>query len=211
MRSFDNFLPFVLPYAPSCPEPLALQYIRQATIDYCQRTRSWRDVQDIDVAGEDVIALPIPPQAFLFEIEKAWFKIGITDHWYELKKTPYNQVDQRIYEYSATELATPNLYSQADFNSLIIAPKGIGVLRVSMFFAPSVTAEVCPEFLFGQYASTIADGALSAIMMLPEQPYSNPNLAALKAGLFNQACEANFAFNIRGQQRAPARARSSFV
>jgi hypothetical protein len=42
---FTALLPKVLPSVPGCPQPLALQHIRDAAIRVCERTLAWRHVQ----------------------------------------------------------------------------------------------------------------------------------------------------------------------
>lgn len=211
MRSFADFLPFVLPYAPSCPEPLAIQYVRQAAIDFCQRTRFWRYVDEFSVAGDTSEIIVTPGQSSLFEIERAWFQPTGESRWVPLKKTPYAEIDQALLDETANSYTVPNIISQIDYNTVTLVPRATGTLRISMFLSPSYEANGCPENLYSNYASTVADGALSEILLIPEQPYTNPNLAALKAGVFNAECDRNFALNVRGQQRAPARTKSSFM
>lgn len=211
MRPFANFLPFVLPYAPSCPEPVAIQYIRQASIDFCQRTRFWRYVDEFDVNGDTTEILAVPSEASLFEIEKAWFQPTNESRWAELRRLPYAEIDQALLDEEPNTYTVPNVISQIDYNTVTLIPRTSGKLRISMFLAPSYEATHCQETLFSNYASTIADGALSEILMIPEQPYTNPNLAGFKAGLFNAECDRNFALNVKGQQRAPARTKASFM
>lgn len=211
MKSFSDFLPFVTPFAPSAPDPLATHYIRQAAIDFCQRTRFWRYVDEFDVAGDTTEIIAVPGQSSLFEIEKAWFQPTSESRWVELTKKPYAEIDQSLLDQEANTYTLPNIISQIDYNSVTLVPRASGKLRISMFLTPSYDAKSCPDNLFNNFASTIADGALSDILMIPEQPYTNPNLAALKGGIFNAECDRNFALNIRGQQRAPARAKSSFM
>lgn len=44
-RAFTDLLPKVLPSVPGCPQPLAVQHIRDAAIRVCERTLAWRYVQ----------------------------------------------------------------------------------------------------------------------------------------------------------------------
>lgn len=211
MKPFSDLFPYILPYAPSAPDPVVEQYARQATIDFCKRTRSWRDVQDIDVTGEESEIVCAPQFASIYEIEVANFKVPTAEKWMTLRRVPYREMDQTLLDDAPTDRSVPNVISQASFNTVIIAPHAMGTLRISAYLMPSVDAEYGPDYIFDNFSSEIADGALSHILMIPDQPYTNPNLGALKAGLFNQACDANFAINIRGQQRAPARTKASFM
>lgn len=211
MTTFADFLPFVLPYAPSAPDPLAIQYIRQAAIDFCQRTRFWRYVDEFEVAGDTSEIVAAPGQSSLFEIEKAWFRPTADNRWAELRKLPYAEIDQSLLDEEANTYTVPNVISQIDYNTVTLVPRVSGTLRISMFLAPSYNANNCPQNLYSNFASTIADGALAEILMIPEQPYTNLQLAAAKSAIFNAECDRNFALNVRGQQRAPARSKSSFM
>lgn len=44
-RAFTDLLPKVLPSVPGCPQPLAVQHIRDAAIRVCERTLAWRYAQ----------------------------------------------------------------------------------------------------------------------------------------------------------------------
>lgn len=44
-RLFTDLLPKVLPSVPGCPQPLAVQHIRDSAIRVCERTLAWRYVQ----------------------------------------------------------------------------------------------------------------------------------------------------------------------
>jgi hypothetical protein len=44
-RLFTDLLPKVLPSVPGCPQPLAIQHIRDAAIRVCERTLAWRYTQ----------------------------------------------------------------------------------------------------------------------------------------------------------------------
>jgi len=188
-----------------------MQYARQAAIDFCRRTRSWRDVQEITIAGNASEIIAAPTNAAIHEIEEAYFRSTTTQKWARLRRVSYDELDQSLIDEAPTDRSVPNVISQANFNTVILAPRAEGTLRIITFLKPSPAADQLPDYLVDNFAVELADGALSHILMLPGQPYTNPNLGALKAGLFNQACDANFAMNIRGQQRAPARTKASFM
>lgn len=211
MKQLTDFLPYVLPFAPSLPEPTAIQYLRLAAITFCERARAWREVQEVEVIGDDFEQVPIPSQAELLEIENIYFRQSSDASWAKLIAEPYAEIDQTLFDSPITDNSRPKFYSQIEQDIFFILPRAQGVARISAFFKPSSVAEIVPDILYTKYASIIADGALMHILMLPEQPYTNPNMGALKAGVFNSYCDAHFSLNIRGQQRAPARAKSSFV
>ncbi len=212
MTPFTDFLSYVLPLAPSVPEPLALQALRTAAAEFCQKTRSWRHVAEIDVVGDSYEVAPVPSQAILFEIEEAWFKLTGQEYGNPLQRIAFKQIDPNdLPEIEDTPgVAAPEYISQVDYETVILVPIAVGTLRISMFLAPANSADDAPDFLYDKFAQNIADGALASILMTPEQPYTNMQLGVMKQAAFNAFCDSKFNMNVRGQQRARARVRSSF-
>ena len=56
MRDIDDFLPLINVWAPAAPEPVTLNFLRQAAKELCQRTRCWQGPADIEHAIEDELA-----------------------------------------------------------------------------------------------------------------------------------------------------------
>jgi hypothetical protein len=210
---FTDFLSHVLPLAPSVPEPLAIQALRNATIEFCERTRSWRRLEEIEVTGDEYEIVPVPAQTSLFEIEEAWFKLTGAERWGKpLKRVAFKEIEPNDLPQEGDTAGTspPEYITQISSDKLIIVPLATGTLRISMFLTPSQTAEDCDDFLFENYARAIADGALASLLLTPGQPYANPNLGVVKEATFKALCDAKFNQNMRGQQRARTRTRSSF-
>lgn len=210
MTQIVDLLPYVTPFATSVPEPVAVHYIRQSLIEFCMRTRSWRDVEEFDVTGENEEKLPLPGQSALFEIEHAWFRSSDTARWQDLDVKPFTALDQSFYDVPATEKTQALYLSQVSYDSVTLLPLATGFCKISMFLMPAQAADTFPSHIFKRFAQVISDGALAKILLIPEQPYTNPALAGVKDVAFNQACDAAFALNIRGQQRAHLRVKSSF-
>ena len=213
MRLLQDFYRYVLPFALSVPDPVIDQYLILAATEFCERTRSWRDIQEFDIAGDEEEIVTVPAQASIFEIESAWFLTAGSTQWNTpLAAVPIASIDPTILPGSGLGVISdkPKVISQVGDGSVIVAPASAGTLRVSTFLKPSTSATALPDFLFDSFAQAIADGALALILMIPGQPYTNPELATVKGAAFNAVCDRHFGRNIRGQQRAPARSRSSF-
>jgi len=201
MRELTEFLPYVLPFAAACPEPTAEKYIREAAIEFCQRTRVWREIDSFPVTGHELETACAPPHSELFEIERAWLD-GVA-----LTPVSMGEVAFMLDEHGGGQ---PAYITQSTPNSIRVLPRGPGKLRISMFLKPSLDAEVLPSFLFDQYAKVIGEGALAQICLLPNQPFTSPDYAMMFAGRFNAACDRNFAVNLKGQQRGRVRTKPSF-
>ncbi|MED5545699.1 MAG: hypothetical protein VYD90_10655 [Pseudomonadota bacterium] len=199
MRELLDFLPFVRPYAPAVPEPVAEAQVRNAAREFCEATKCWRIIDTIPVRGDEIEVLCVPPQATLHELERAIF------NKVQLAPIAADQVDPE-------EEGDPHSIFQIQPNTVSITPRGAsGFLTVSMFLKPSQDAEVLPAFLLDQWGEAIGHGALARILELPNQPYTDPNAAMRHRALFERAKDSNFNASVRGQQRAPRRSRSRFL
>lgn len=195
-RDIETLFPKVLQYAPGCPEPTAIEHLRDAAVELCKRTRCWRDIDEFEAIGVGPEEIPsILPYAALFEIEKAWFN----DH--ELEPKGYG--DDMLFH----DAGEPRYIAQVSPNSVMLDPPCAGNLKISMFLMPSENAETLPQFFFDQFPRALADGALGTVLLLPNQPFTNPQLGAAFAQRFQSVLDRNFAFNMRGQQRARIRTR----
>ena len=68
-----------------------------------------------------------------------------------------------------------------------------------------------PAFMLDQFGDALAAGALSRLLLLPNQPFQDANMAMIKAAEWRDVLDRNFAFNLRGQQRARKRTKASFL
>lgn len=198
MREIEDLLSKVLPHAPNCPEPMAVEHLREAAISLCKATRCWREVDSFTTTGDEIEVVCVPPYASLFQMEWARFNDRLLE---AVSAGP---------DILTHEGGTPWGYTQRSPNSLIIEPAAAGILTVSMFLMPAPEATDLPEFMFDQFARALGDGALSTLLLLPNQPYTNPQLAVHFEQKFQTVLDRNFAFNMKGQQRARKRTKPNF-
>lgn len=199
MREPDAFFRWIAPYAPSCPDPVMERHVIDAARSFCEATRCWRATDSIAVNGDEEQILCVDASATLFEIEAASFD-----------GRPLERVS--FAAAMREDEGDPMQIAQISPQAVILAPHGTaGTLALSLFLKPAQDAQSLPDFLFEQFGEYIAQGALATILSIPNLPYSNPGLAAYNAAKFQQAKDSRFAFNLKGQQRAPVRTRARFL
>jgi len=200
MREIADMMRLVLPFAPGCPEPVAVQYLREAAITFCERTRIWRASDKFNVQGGCDEVLCTPSYAQIYEIERAWFNDR------DLEPAPYGGFDRHEYRD-----ALPRYITQASPESVRLVPGALeeGVLTLSLFLKPSQDAEDLPDILT-EHERVIADGALNRILLIPNQPFTSPDMAAAYGQSFQSGLDRLFNLNVRGKQRAPVRIRGRY-
>jgi hypothetical protein len=205
MTDLDDFLPYIMPKAPGCPTPTAHIALRQAAMEFCARTKLWRDSATFLMSGLDDIHFNPPDGAVLIDFESVLFN----DVPLEAKTAAWMDQCMRGWRRGTIE-GYPRFFAQTNMGTLRVAPIDTGVLTVNYWLKPTIEADQLPDFLLDQYAETIAWGALGRILSTPEQPFTDFNTGAAYAAAFEQKI-ASQSFKVAGgQQRARVRSKAQF-
>lgn len=198
MRDLEDLLPRVLQYAPACAEPIALDHLRMAAITWCERTRCWREVDEICTKDGELDVLCVPPYSTLMEIEEAHFDGR------RLEPAPHG------YRTTSLKGGQTRFITQAAPNMIALYPHTAGRLNISMTLKPALDADAIPDFMVEQWGHHLAHGALASILLLPNQPFTSAQMAVYFDGKFQAALDSHFNVSLRGQQRTPVRTRPRF-
>lgn len=216
-QRLDAVLPLILPYVKHCPEPYALFQLRQAAIEFCERTKCWRHIVTVDLT-ENHTAIVAPPYSTIHQFEEAW--LG------EVQLTPTQFTNAAPDDLSGRSGGNrAKFITQIAPGEVAVYPFEAGILKVSAFLKPRHGQQfgtdaadpmfdafnVVPAFLFDQHAMDLASGALARIMVTTGEPFSDPNRAAFHDAAFKAACAGNFASSIKGQQNAPIRVKPNWM
>ena len=208
MTELDAFLPNIRLYAPGVADPTAYFAIRQAAIEFCERSRAWRFDDEFNVTTDDAEGLLAPANSVVLDIDGVWFNgQKLTP------KTP-NQLDKLLptWRSGADKSTSKPLYvTQTELNTIQIVPFQAGKVKLSLFLKPAQDADELPDFLADQHRETIAWGALGRILLIPNQSFTNPDMGAAFGQAFQQKLDGKSTLGFTGQQRAPVRTRASFL
>jgi hypothetical protein len=212
--SLSLFLPLVMPYCPTAPEPIVMQNLRLAARDFCKHTRCWREVVTTQITANPVIPQSSCGGATIVAVQSTLLNGN------PLTAVPFDEADIAKY---LTEAGRATSITQDSADRFIILPFEAGTLVMSLYFAPSSgpvnthgnggiePQNQVPMFLFREHAEAIAHGALYRILSLPNQEYTDGNMS----GYFKTLCDAAKAEAstevIKGKQRAPIRTKPRFM
>jgi hypothetical protein len=174
MTALTAFLPFVLPHV-AVPDPMALEAIRYAAMEFCRMTDIVQRVSTASVvAGTQEYTVtavsemqvarilgvgwegnwlsPVAPEQFTTDVGLRGADIGtatavVGSPQYYLLKTP-----------SATQFSLYPIPDTALTNGL----------TVKASFMPTQTATTVEDLLFNEYGKQIASGAVAHLMSLPQ-------------------------------------------
>ena len=181
--TWDDFAPYVLPYAPGCPDATMEHHVRQAAIEFCRATFVWQ-AELAPIAGDDastVFAMTMPTGAVACKL------LGVVINVTGYQPQPVDVVTPDI---GAERIRDGNLRPCAftgDLSGLVVFPAQPSTASIvpTVALKPSQTAAVFPDVLFNQHANDIVAGALASILSLPKQEWTDMQAAAIRASQFN--------------------------
>ena len=181
--TWDDFAPYVLPYAPGCPDATMEHHVRQAAIEFCRATLVWQaDLTAIAGDGAStVFALTMPTGAAACKLLRV--VINVTGYQPQL-------ADVVTPDIGAERIRDGNLRPCAftgDLSGLVVFPAQPTTASIAPTAAlkPSQAAAVFPDDLFNQHANDIAAGALASLLSMPKQEWTDMQAAAIKASQFS--------------------------
>jgi len=181
--TWDDFAPYVLPYAPGCPDGTMEHHVRQAAIEFCRATFVWQaDLAPIAGDGTTTtFALTMPTGALACKL------LAVA-----INTTGFAPVmaDLVAPEDGAARIRNDDLRPCAftgDLSGLVVWPAqpSTASMVATVALKPSQTAATFPDVLFNQHANDIACGALASLLSMPKQEWTDMQAAGIKAGQFN--------------------------
>lgn len=201
---FTAFLTEVLPFVHDCPQFVAVNALRNASIEFCERSHYWQvDASPVDVlAGTATYTIPVPAGTAMVEINQAWLKGQLLiPQSAEVLTRIYRGVDWR------TQTGPPAYITALNSNDvqLVLVPQ-ISVaqgLTVRAVVAPTRASTGIDTFIYERQLEVIAYGARARLYGMSGQPYYDPQSSELyrhrfMAGVNDARIKAN-----RSISRAP--------
>lgn len=222
-----------MPFAPRCPEIVAVYNLRLAAIELCERGRVWRYMMQIDVTENHFEITGIPAYGTVHKIERVRMIDALVDllpvaaHDVPLEQYEPHLISSDMDQSAANddvEQSPPIWFTQPSPNRLTLIPFQEGTVTVSAFLKPHLSSRTyaanlitgviedsfdrVPGYIASLYGQALADGALARLLMHTKAEYADPNLAQAKAMAAEMAIRKLTGSSVSGQQRAPARTKT---
>jgi hypothetical protein len=205
VNTWADFYNEVLPDLPGCTTALADNAIKNAAIEFLERSMAWRvETAPITLtAAVPTYTLNNPAGSIVVEIIDALVS--------GLQITPKSPDQLNVlYQNWRNETGDAAYYYRPTPSTIRVAPTPsvttVGALVLSMALKPSRAATGIDSELFEQYMEVIAAGAKYRLMIMQKKPWSDPSRAGVQQVVFNNGiAAANLA---KGRSRAPIRTKS---
>ena len=172
MKTWSAFYDFALPDLPGCPVAALDIAIRQAAIEFCEKSLAYKTSHNpiSVISGTAEYAFQPPDQTVVHVITYA--KFDDTELQCRVGEYGISNQDWR------SEEGTPKyIFGGMTALTLIPAPNVDGTLTMIVALKPSPTADGIDDNIFNEYREAIVHGALARLMLSPKKPYSDPGLA----------------------------------
>lgn len=202
--NFTSWYDDVLPWVPGCPQSMALNVIRKAAIEFCDRSWAWIYYPaGINVVnGQMAYAFTPPANAVVTRTLQVWYDDEPID-----PATPDEL--NALFQNWRTHTGTPQYHTQDDERNLLLVPTPdadlTGGLKMRVALKPTITAVDIETRIYEEHREAIASGAKARLMLMQKKPYSDPNQAVIEQDKFDSAINTTKIKIIKGFSRAPLR------
>lgn len=186
MRTFDQFLPYILPFVPNCPTPTAYQELRNAAIDFCVQTNIIQAVQEVpSVSLQSAYTFPAQTEQLPCRLMEAYYgarKLGISPID-QLGDSPALVGDTGTGVQTYGDPVAAFLRSPAA-SQIAVAPVPKTPMAASYFvfrvaLQPTRAATNTADELFDNWVVPVAAGAIARLRAYPGQMFSGDATMAM--------------------------------
>lgn len=189
----SEFLPYVLPSVPACPDTLAEQAVLSACIEFCRTTMLVQELTtDTLVKDTADYTVEVPVGQTLIKVLGVWVgdkrlspttietvRSGLALRGSTAKEQVSNNAPQVYFQKTPTS-------QEISVYPVPAEPYSDG-LAIRAAFAPSRTATAVADVLFDSWTEEIAWGALARLHSIPEQSFYSLQLSELHKQKFSSA------------------------
>jgi hypothetical protein len=213
MATWDAFYPYILASVRGCDTDVVDHHVRQAAITFFARSQAWRTELSgiVTEAGTEAysFATSLPTDSVISRLLSIAVldSDGLADDSYDIatpedgRSLDRNQVGES-YAFLADDLTTISIAPVPTDSGFAIVP------YVSL--RPTQASASIPDWLFEQYVSAIANGALSTLLAMGKVAWTDKAEAADKALAFKGSISSALGKVSRGSGRARRRSRGTF-
>lgn len=196
---FDALIGSVLIHAPGASDPLAVDALRMAAIQLCEKTSAWHESFTQNVRTQD-IELDVPSQSRAVGIERVYINGSLI--------SPITAGQADLF----AQPGVPDGYYRTEDNvlRLVPAPSDAVSLSVDVILAPTYTATSIPDDLANRCRKALIYGALAQLLIVPGQAWTNPTLAVAYQQMHEQETSHISVQDSRSRVRSALRVRSSY-
>ena len=174
----DNLVQYCAVELPGAPIPLIVNALNDAAIRLCKESQCWNQWVSIPLVADQSEYTLTPPVSFstAYTIRKM-----IMDQR-EIIPLPIDTLIQNYTAFLLSSSGTPTNYAFTSANKVVFRPTPTvsdagKIVMARVVWTPTLLAKTFDEELMDRYSEALIVGAKAKLMIQPEQPWSNQQLA----------------------------------
>jgi hypothetical protein len=211
MIAWKAYLPQVLPHVPLCPQPIAVEAVRNSAIEFCEETWVWQADQEYTIApGDPSNDLDDEDQGIVHKILHA----RATGDGGELEPKAPEWCDRYFPGWRQGEhTGRPLHYTQVRSSAFLVVPVPTveTTLYLTVALKPTLSSAQGVDELRNDYYEEIAAGAVARLTAMLKKPWSDPSAAKAYGNLYNDGKAIARSRHQRGYGRARIRTEAQFL
>lgn len=183
-RTFLSLVTRLAPSVPGCPQPIVEQYVRDAAIEVCERTLSWRYEQP---------KIRLTPGVYEYPYENplgteihAFLSVSLNGE--SIEPATLEQLTRKYPAWpdlTPAQLSTPQNVCQLDADNFVLAPVPddtvVYDLKMIVALKPLRTATGMAKTVLDDIENVVMHGALQHLLVLPNRTWTDRELASYHA------------------------------
>jgi hypothetical protein len=185
-RLFSDLINRIAPSVPGCPQPVIQTFIRNAAIDVCERTGSWRYKHATVTTTAGTYEYAFVPEAGA----EVYSIITASLNGSDMAPVTLESLHQMYPKWPSSvsaERATPKYYTQISpitFHVALVPDNSTDTIEMFVSQRPTRASTGMNEAVMDDLEDAIVHGALQHLLTLPERTWSDNELAAYHAKQF---------------------------
>ena len=184
---YEAFFPQVTQYIPNAVRFILRDVVRNACIEFCERTYYWQKSVFMPVeVGKSAYTLDLPEQTKLIGINQIYF-----GEYLLIPRSPDELASIYILGDWQARTGNPQYYVRLTRPEFLIVPylnfppaDNLNELHVRYSLAPTRSSTLIAKDIFEQWAEIIGHGARARLHAQTKQPYSDKAMAQEEMRLF---------------------------
>ena len=202
LAAWSTFYPDVLVHVRGCPLPLVDHHLRAAAIDLCQRSRRLK----VEMSAFNTVA-DTPTYALV--PGDGMETVVILDVSIDGKPIdPATRAELSAIVDWDTETGEPSKYLMDGDDETVRLwkmPDAVYSVAIALAVKPSEAATGIEQWFANRYRRTIARGALAELLAIPKSPWTDMEMAGLRANQFEAGVRAAEGQALKDGTSAPLR------
>jgi hypothetical protein len=192
MKTWDDFLPLVIPHLPGCPNASIKTYLALTAREFFEKTYLWQDDIDAIYLAPNVVEYDLDAEAEVEDVLAVVLDKEQLDRT-EFRLIPFERRDEK---------GQPRMYWIHSDRTIRVfpTPDKRAVMKVSAVLKPARDATGVHDWIYDTWADVLVNGVISRLAIMPGKEWTDVALAGMHKAMFEQAITKTRIRDFRGVQ-----------